>query len=86
MSSDRRAEVPVKLPAIGISPVRISAWFAELGDRVYEGDRIVEISAGSATFDVGSPATGRLSARTALRNDELTPGQIIGFVEPEGAD
>jgi pyruvate/2-oxoglutarate dehydrogenase complex dihydrolipoamide acyltransferase (E2) component len=73
----------VTLPAIGISPVRISAWFAEPGDRVYEGDRIVEVSAGSATFDIGSPATGRLSVRTALWKDELTPGQIIGFVEPD---
>ena len=31
------AGVPVLLPDLGADPVRLSVWFADPGDRVYEG-------------------------------------------------
>jgi pyruvate/2-oxoglutarate dehydrogenase complex dihydrolipoamide acyltransferase (E2) component len=70
----------VILPALGLAPVRVSIWFADPGDTVYEGDRIVEVLVGGATFDVAAPATGRLAAQLALPRDELQPGQVLGFV------
>jgi pyruvate/2-oxoglutarate dehydrogenase complex dihydrolipoamide acyltransferase (E2) component len=73
----------IVLPELGVSPVRLSLWFAEPGDAVFEGDRLVEVLAGGATFDVPAPATGRLAEWHALPDDPLLPGQVLGWVEVE---
>src|SRR5207249_726774 len=66
------------------APALLSLWFAEAGDAVYEGDRLVEVLIGGATFDVAAPATGRLAEKRALPDDPLRPGQILGEVEVDG--
>ena len=77
--------VEILLPELGAGPLLLSVWFADLGDVVYEGDRLVEVLAtGGATFDVSAPATGRLAEKRALPDDRLTPGQVLGAVEVEG--
>jgi pyruvate/2-oxoglutarate dehydrogenase complex dihydrolipoamide acyltransferase (E2) component len=72
---------PVILPDLGAAPVRLSLWFAEPGEDVFEGDRLVEVLAAGATFDVSSPATGRLVERSVWPRDLLAPGQVLGVVE-----
>jgi pyruvate/2-oxoglutarate dehydrogenase complex dihydrolipoamide acyltransferase (E2) component len=74
---------PVILPDLGASPVRLSLWFAEPGDSVFEGDRLVEVVAPGATFDVSAPATGRLVERLAWPADLLAAGQVLGVVETD---
>jgi pyruvate/2-oxoglutarate dehydrogenase complex dihydrolipoamide acyltransferase (E2) component len=74
---------PIRLPELGAAPVVLSAWFADPGDAVYEGDRLVEVLVGGATFDVAAPATGRLAEQLALPDDPLVPGQVLGVVEVE---
>lgn len=74
-----RAEVI--LPDLGAAPAALSAWFADVGDAVYEGDRLVEVLVSGATFDVSAPATGRLIEQRALPRDPVTPGQVLGVVE-----
>jgi pyruvate/2-oxoglutarate dehydrogenase complex dihydrolipoamide acyltransferase (E2) component len=59
----------------------LSAWFADPGDAVYEGDRLVEILVGGATFDVAAPATGRLAVCRAFPDDLVFPGQILGIID-----
>jgi pyruvate/2-oxoglutarate dehydrogenase complex dihydrolipoamide acyltransferase (E2) component len=71
------------LPELGSAPVWLSAWFADLGDVVYEGDRLVEVLVQGATFDVSAPATGRLAQKRALPRDLLTPGQVLGVLAVE---
>ncbi len=71
----------VILPDLGAAPVTLSIWLATPGDLVFEGDRLVEVLVGGATFDVSSPATGRLVARHSFPNDSLQPGQVLGLVE-----
>ncbi len=73
----------VVLPDLGTQSAVVSVWFAEPGDRVYAGDRLVEILADGATFDVSCPATGELVERKALPDDPLTPGQVLGVVDSE---
>lgn len=73
----------VILPEVGAAPLFVSVWFAEPGDMVYAGDRLVEVVAEGATFDVSSPATGRLAQRLARPDDIVRPGQVLGFIEEE---
>ena len=72
---------PIVLPELGGGPVLLSLWFADVGDLVYEGDRLVEVLLGGATFDVAAPATGRLAAKFAHPDDRLAAGQTLGVVE-----
>jgi pyruvate/2-oxoglutarate dehydrogenase complex dihydrolipoamide acyltransferase (E2) component len=74
---------PIILPDLGARGAVLSLWFVDPGDQVYAGDRVVELLAGGATFDVASPATGCFIERLALPDDPLTPGQILGIVEEE---
>ena len=73
----------IVLPEIGAGPARLSLWFADLGDEVYEGDRLVEVRVPGATFDVPAPASGRLAERRAHPDDPLAPGQVLGVVDGE---
>jgi pyruvate/2-oxoglutarate dehydrogenase complex dihydrolipoamide acyltransferase (E2) component len=73
---------PIILPDLGTGPVRLSVWFADIGDLVYEGDRLVEVLAKGATFDVAAPTTGRLSDIICFPGDALKEGQLLGHVEP----
>jgi 2-oxoglutarate dehydrogenase E2 component (dihydrolipoamide succinyltransferase)/2-oxoisovalerate dehydrogenase E2 component (dihydrolipoyl transacylase) len=73
----------ILLPELGANPAVVSVWFADPGETVYEGDRLVEILVSGATFDVSSPATGRLVGKLALPDDPVLPGQVLGVMEVE---
>ena len=69
------------LPELGAGPVVLSAWLADAGDEVYEGDRLVEVLVNGATFDVPAPATGRLVDKLVFVDHPITVGQVLGYVE-----
>jgi pyruvate/2-oxoglutarate dehydrogenase complex dihydrolipoamide acyltransferase (E2) component len=79
-------QTEIILPELGAAPAVLSVWFADPGDNVYEGDRLVEVLVGEATFDVSAPATGRLAEKRALPDDALRPGQVLGVMEVEESD
>lgn len=73
----------VILPDLGTGPdvpIVVSHWFAGRGDEVWEGDRLVEVLVGPATFDVAAPFSGRLAAIHGWEDDPVTPGAVLGFV------
>jgi pyruvate/2-oxoglutarate dehydrogenase complex dihydrolipoamide acyltransferase (E2) component len=73
----------VILPDLGTSPdtpIVVSYWFAVRGERVWEGERLVEVLVGPATFDVPAPATGRLAEICAREDDLVPPGGLLGRV------
>lgn len=71
----------VVMPDLGTSPVVLSVWYADVGDLLYEGDRLVEVLAAGAVFDIAAPTTGRLIEKRALPDDVVTPGQVLGVEE-----
>jgi Pyruvate/2-oxoglutarate dehydrogenase complex, dihydrolipoamide acyltransferase (E2) component, and related enzymes len=79
-------QAEIRLPELGATPVVLSVWFADPGDMVFEGDRVVEVRIGAATFDVAAPATGRLVEKLRLPNDNVEPGQVLGLVELDSPD
>ena len=64
----------------------VSFWFAEEGEEVLEGDRLVEILAGSVTFDVPSPASGRLVELRVAEEDAVHCGDVLALVEVQDDD
>lgn len=82
----------VVLPDLGTGPdepITISHWYAARGEEVWEGDRLVEVLVGPATFDVSAPATGRLTEIRGREDDRVSPGTVLGLVavaETEGGD
>jgi pyruvate/2-oxoglutarate dehydrogenase complex dihydrolipoamide acyltransferase (E2) component len=73
----------VFLPELGTGPdvpIVVSHWFAARGDLVWEGERLVEVLVGPATFDVPSPVTGRLAEIRGLEDDRVDVGSILGLV------
>jgi pyruvate/2-oxoglutarate dehydrogenase complex dihydrolipoamide acyltransferase (E2) component len=74
---------PVILPDLGTGPdlpIVISYWFASRGELVWEGERLVEVLAGPATFDVPAPVTGRLAEIRGREDDRVEPGSVLGLV------
>ena len=73
----------VILPDLGTGPdvpIIVSHWFAARGEAVWEGDRLVEVLVGPATFDVPAPTTGRLAEIRGLEDDAVAPGAVLGLV------
>ncbi len=73
----------VILPDLGTSPdtpIVVSYWFAARGETVWEGERLVEVLVGPATFDVPAPATGRLVEIRLREDDTLFPGAVLGNI------
>ena len=73
----------VILPDLGTGPdvpIVVSHWFAGRGEEVWEGDRLVEVLVGAATFDVAAPISGRLAEIHGKEDDPVAPGAVLGFV------
>lgn len=80
---------PVVLPDLGTGsdvPVVVSYWFTAPGGPVWEGERLVEVLAGPATFDVPSPVSGRLIKIHSREDDRVTPGAVLGLIAPREDD
>jgi len=62
--------------------LRVSVWFAEEGEPVYLGDRLVELRLPGATFDVDCPADGVLQEIVILPNRAVRAGQVLALIAP----
>jgi pyruvate/2-oxoglutarate dehydrogenase complex dihydrolipoamide acyltransferase (E2) component len=69
------------MPDVGGEAPAINLWFAQPGDQLYTGDRLVELLLEGATFDVSSPANGKLAEKTARPGEHVAPGQVLGWIE-----
>lgn len=79
----------VILPDLGTGPdvpIVVSQWYAERGEEVWEGDRLVEVLVGPATFDVSAPTSGRLTEIRAHEDDRVAPGSVLGLLAASNDD
>lgn len=73
----------VVLPNLGTGPdepIIVSHWFAARGEVVWEGDRLVEVVVGAATFDVPAPRSGRLARIDGREDDRVWPGSVLAML------
>ena len=78
--------IPILLPELGLgsTPVTASVWLSDVGATVYEGDRLLEVSAGEATVDLPAPASGILLKQLVSEDDVLHVGQVLGMIASTG--
>jgi pyruvate/2-oxoglutarate dehydrogenase complex dihydrolipoamide acyltransferase (E2) component len=72
---------PVHVPELRAGTVRLSLWFAQVGETLRRGERLVELVVDGATVDVTAPVDGTLAERHAKADEVLRTGQLLGVIE-----
>jgi len=60
---------------------KVTFWYKNVGDEVKEGEDLVEMMTDKATFDVPSPASGKLTEIRAAEDEEAEVGEVLGLIE-----
>jgi pyruvate/2-oxoglutarate dehydrogenase complex dihydrolipoamide acyltransferase (E2) component len=68
------------LPGVAVS---VSMWHVRVGQRVVEGDALVEIVAGDVVVDLPAPAGGTVVERCAEVDQPLVVGQVLARIRPD---
>lgn len=70
------------VPNLGIddAPIVATTWMVELGEEVTEGDRMLEIVAGSVSVDLPAPASGILAEVWVEEEEQVKTGQLLAVV------
>jgi pyruvate/2-oxoglutarate dehydrogenase complex dihydrolipoamide acyltransferase (E2) component len=73
------------MPDLGLAgePTVVSQWLVDLGGRVAEGDRLLEVSADGVTVDLPSPIGGVLAQVFVYEDDSLSPGMRLAKIEAD---
>jgi pyruvate/2-oxoglutarate dehydrogenase complex dihydrolipoamide acyltransferase (E2) component len=61
----------------------VCSWHAAVGQRVVEGDRLLEIVAGDVAIDLPAPITGTLVERCAEIDQPLSADQVLARIQPD---
>ena len=71
------------LPDLGLEgdAAVVSLWLVEPGSEVVEGERIVEILAGTATVDLSAPASGVLAETLVSEDEPVRTGQVLAVIQ-----
>jgi pyruvate/2-oxoglutarate dehydrogenase complex dihydrolipoamide acyltransferase (E2) component len=78
------AAVDVKLPELGKDAgdeARVSFWYVDVGETVEEGGDLVQMLTDKATFDVPSPAAGKLVEQLAGEEKTVKVGEVLCRIE-----
>jgi pyruvate dehydrogenase E2 component (dihydrolipoamide acetyltransferase) len=71
----------VRLPDLGeVDEAVVVAWLRAVGDRVAEGDDLIEVETEKTTFVVPAPVYGRLSRIVATAGERVRIGQKLGEI------
>ncbi|MBN1527067.1 MAG: lipoyl domain-containing protein [Candidatus Omnitrophica bacterium] len=73
----------VKLPPLaeGVNKANITYWHKAVGDSVKEGEDLVELVTDKATFNMPSPASGKLTKIAVEEGSEVEVGQVLAVIE-----
>lgn len=76
----------MRLPqwGMGMDDATIVAWLASEGDRVVEGEPLVEVEAAKANATVEAPATGVLARILAQPEEIVLVRAVIAVIDSDG--
>jgi len=80
------AKKEVLLPKLaeGVNEATVSFWHFEKGDKVNEGQDLVELATDKAVFNLPAPASGVLVEISTTEGDTVKVGQQVAVIESEG--
>jgi len=81
------AVIDVPLPELGEeapSEARVAFWYVDVGEELSEGDDLVQMLTDKATFDVPSPATGKVAELVAGEDQAVKVGEVLCRLQVEG--
>ena len=80
-------EIPILMPHMGqsITEGTVVKWYKSVGDEVKTDELLVEVESDKVTFEVISPASGRLVNCLKNEGDVSAVGTAIGTLETEDA-
>lgn len=75
--------VKVTLPELGegITKAIVSYWYAQKGQTVKKGEDLVELTTDKATFNLPSPASGKLSDILAVEGQSVNVSEVLAVIE-----
>jgi len=78
-------EISILMPHMGqsIAEGTVVKWYKQVGDDVQTDELLVEVESDKVTFEVVSPASGRLVACLTAEGEISTVGSAIGTLETE---
>jgi 2-oxoglutarate dehydrogenase E2 component (dihydrolipoamide succinyltransferase) len=79
--------VELKVPAVGesITEVQIGQWLRGEGESAGKDEALVEIETDKATVELPAPIAGRLSKVLKQAGETAAVGEVIGYMEADGA-
>lgn len=79
-------KVDIIVPEIGdgVTHATVGEWLKAKGERVEEGELIVDIATDKVGIEVTAPKSGTLIETLAASEDEIEVGAVIGRIEVDG--
>ncbi len=74
-------EVTLPPLAEGVTKATVSYWHHKPGDRITQGEDLVELVTDKATFNMPAPSSGTLKEIRAQEGDEVTVGHVMATIE-----
>jgi len=75
--------VEIRLPDLGdVQEVRVVGWLVAVGERVSEGDDLLEVETEKTTFVVPAPSSGRLVDVAVGEGETVERGGLLGRIDP----
>lgn len=73
----------VVLPEIGedVNEATVSFWHVDKGEKINEGDDLIEMVTDKATFNVPAPASGVLTEIMFEEGQTVKVGQTLAIIE-----
>ncbi len=73
----------VKLPELaeGVKEATVTYWQKAVGDKVKEGEELVEMATEKAVFNVPAPAAGTLKRILKEEGGTVTVGETLAIIE-----
>ena len=77
-------KVEIRLPDLGedaVEKVTVSAWLADVGRQLNEGDDLLELTTDKAAFCLPAPRDGVLADLLVHDGDEINVGDVVCMFE-----
>lgn len=78
--------IKVVLPELGegITKATVSYWYFQIGQTVKQGEDLAEFTTDKATFNVPSPAAGKITEILFREGQSVNVGEAIAKIEGGG--